>query len=50
MPRYIVRTNCEYSLAVDDADNADDAIRAASETDVKHWDQAWAPMEADEES
>lgn len=51
MKTLIVRTNCEYSIAVEVPDDAteDQAIDEASKTDVKDWDQAWAPWEAEEE-
>jgi hypothetical protein len=51
MKTWIVRTNCEYSTAVVLPDNSteDEAMAAASTTDVGTWDQAWAPMEAGED-
>jgi hypothetical protein len=51
MKTWIVRTNCEYSQQVTTPDGAteDDAIAEANKTDVAEWDQAWAPMEAEEE-
>lgn len=48
MPRFVVRTNCEYSIEVE-ADNADEAMAKADKIDVADWQQAWAPFEADEE-
>lgn len=48
MPRFTVRTNCEFSLSVD-ADNADAAIAQAQAVPFSEWDTAWAPIEADAE-
>jgi hypothetical protein len=49
MPKYVVRTNCEYSIAVIVPEGAtgDDAIEKANKTDVADWDQAWAEPEAE---
>ncbi len=48
MPRFIVRTDCEFSLSIE-ADNADAAIEQARESPYSDWDTAWAPIEADQE-
>jgi len=41
---YIVRTNCEHSIAIE-AESADQAIAKAREIDVAEWGQAWADIE-----
>lgn len=46
MPRFVVRTNCEFSLSVE-ADNDDAAIRQAQEIPQSDWDTAWAPIGAE---
>jgi len=48
MPRFTVRTNCEFSLSVD-ADSADTAITQVQAVPFNDWDTAWAQIEADEE-
>ena len=46
--RFLVRTNCEYSIEIEAA-TADDAIEKAGHLDFEqHWTQAWAPMEAED--
>lgn len=45
---FIVRTNCEFSLLVE-ADNAEDAIKKASDVPIDKWDKAWSDSEAEEE-
>lgn len=47
MPRFLVRTNCEYSIEIEAA-NADEAIEKAQAIDVEEWSQAWADVEAEE--
>ncbi len=47
--KFIVRTNCEYSMAVD-ATSAEEALKKAEKVDVKEWGQAWAPMEAERDA
>ena len=46
MRRFMVRTNCEFSLVVE-AENEEGAFNKASEQDAFTWSQAWAPMEAE---
>lgn len=48
MPRFTVRTNCEFSLSLE-ADNAATAIARAQEIPFSDWDTAWAPIEAEQE-
>jgi hypothetical protein len=48
MPRFTVRTNCEFSLSVE-ADNADAALKQAQQVRYSAWNTAWAPIEAEEE-
>ena len=48
MPRFTVRTNCEFSLSIE-ADNADAALEQAQKVSYAHWDTAWAPIEAEQE-
>lgn len=48
MPRFTVRTNCEFSLSIE-ADTADTAIEKAQNILYSEWDTAWAPIEADQE-
>jgi len=48
MPTWVVRLNCEYSLEVE-ADTADEAMAEAEKLDVAEWEQAWSPIEAEEE-
>jgi hypothetical protein len=48
MPRFTVRTNCEFSLSIE-ADNADAAIAQAHQLSYSDRDTAWAPIEAEEE-
>lgn len=42
MPRFTVRTNCEFSLSIE-ADNADAAAALAREVPDSGWDAAWGP-------
>lgn len=44
---YEVRTNCEYVTEIE-AENEEAALEAAGKTDVGTWNQAWAPMQAEE--
>ena len=48
MPRFIVRTNCEYSLEVE-AETPEKAMEKAQTQDIATWNQAWAPAEAEEQ-
>lgn len=48
MPFYTVRTNCEYSITIEAA-SAGSAEQLASKIDLAEWDQAWAPIEAEED-
>ncbi len=46
--RFLVRTNCEYSVEVEAA-SAEEALEKAGDLDFEqHWTQAWAPMEVEE--
>ena len=52
MKRYIVRTNCEYSLEIE-AKDVRDAIQKARESfcdDPDEWNESWSPFDAEEES
>ena len=44
--RFLIRTNCEYSLEVE-ARDADEAMSMADKIDVGEWNQAWASVEAE---
>ena len=44
--KYLVRTNCEYSLVVE-ARSAVEATQAAAKIPYETWEQAWAPYEAE---
>lgn len=44
--RYLVRTNCEYSIEVDAASEKD-ALRKTEAIDFNEWAQAWSPLEAE---
>ena len=46
MPKYLVRANCEYSMAVE-ADSEDEALEIACRTRLNEWDQAWSPDEVE---
>ena len=46
MPKYVVRTNCEYSLEIEAA-SEEEALHQADKIDVEYWAQAWAPYEAE---
>jgi len=47
--RFLVRTSCEYSVEIEAAD-PQEAIEKAGEIDFeRHWTQAWAPFEAEEQ-
>ena len=48
MERFLVRTNCEYSIEIEAA-TPDEAMEKAQAIDVAEWGQAWAPIEVDEE-
>jgi|GEM_PF-6894567 len=48
LKRFLVRTNCEYSIEVDAAD-ADEATRKADTIDLSEWNESWAEFEAEEE-
>lgn len=48
MAKFVVRTNCEYSLEVEAA-SEDEALAKADAVDCAAWMQAWAPMEIDED-
>ena len=47
--RYMVRTNCEFSIVVE-ADDEDAAVLVADTIDTRddRWTKAWAPLEAEE--
>ncbi len=47
MRTFIVRRNCEYSVAIEAVSDAE-AIRMAP-ADLSDWDSAWSPTEAEEE-
>jgi hypothetical protein len=46
MPTWIVRTNCEYSLAIE-AETAEEAMQQAEAVPYSEWGQAWAEYEAE---
>jgi hypothetical protein len=46
--RWIVRTNCEYSIVVDDVETADEAMKKAARIELSEWTEAWAEHEAEE--
>lgn len=46
MPKYEVRTNCEYILEVE-ANSVDEAIKEANKVDLGDWEHAWADYEAE---
>ncbi len=48
MQRFTVRTNCEYSIEIE-AESEEEALAQAEKLDVDTWEQAWAPMEVEEE-
>ncbi len=45
--KYLVRTNCEYSILIE-ADDEDQAMEKAGHIEYKLWQEAWAPFEAEE--
>lgn len=49
MPRYVVRTNCEYSIEIDADISPDEALAQAAAIDLNLWTQAWAEFEVEEE-
>ena len=46
--RFLIRTNCEYSIEIKAAD-ADKALKKADKIELAEWSQAWADTEAEEE-
>lgn len=50
MPRFLVRTNCEYTKVIDDAKDEDDAIAQANGSPMDEWDQTWSESEVDKEA
>ena len=48
-PKFLVRTNCEYSIEVY-APTEEVAKDIAEQTPLSHWSQAWAPYEAEPQS
>jgi len=48
MRRFLVRKNCEYTLAVEAEDDIA-AMNKAIETPLEHWTQAWAADEAEDD-
>jgi hypothetical protein len=46
MPIYIVRKNCEYSVAVE-ADSPEEAMTKADAVNLWNWSASWSPMEAE---
>lgn len=46
--RYLVRTNCEYSVVID-ADNPEHALAKSEYIAMGEWEQAWAPHTVAEE-
>lgn len=47
---FIIRTNCEYSIQIDDVASAEEAMKKAEKIPVEaEWEQAWAPWEVTDE-
>jgi hypothetical protein len=49
MKRFVVRANCEYSIAVEAVDESE-ALQKADVIPLKEWDTAWSEREAEPES
>lgn len=49
MAKFLVRSNCEYSILVD-ADTETEAIVTAYNIDLENWGQAWSETEVEEEN
>jgi len=47
--RFLIRTNCEYTVEVEAA-SAEEALEKAADLDIgQRWTQSWAPFEVDED-
>ena len=48
MPKFTIRQNCEYSIEVEAVD-LDEAYKKAEATPKTDWQQAWSPIDLDED-
>lgn len=48
MPSFVVRANCEYSIAIDAVDESE-ALAKAEAIPFEEWQAAWSESEAEQE-
>jgi len=49
MTKFLARQSCEYSTIITTAESEEEAVKMAENRVLKHWDQAWSPIEIETE-